>query len=317
MPGRLPLTGIIVPLVTPFSGRDQLDVSGLERIVEHVIAGGVHGLFLLGTTGEAPSLTERLKQELIERTCRQVAGRIPVLAGVTDTSLVDSISLAQFAARHGAQAVVAAPPPYFPLNQSDLAAYVRALAAEVPLPLYLYNMPSHSKVEYEPATVRNLLDLPGLAGIKDSSGQLPYFDELLQLASEREGFTVLMGPEELLAESVLIGGHGGVCGGANLCPRLYVELYEAAVAGDLNLVHKLQHRVLRLSARLYSVGDPPSGYLTGLKCALSCLGLCSDRLAEPLHALTDERRRVIQQHLQDLDLSPAARPSLKLARPGA
>jgi 4-hydroxy-tetrahydrodipicolinate synthase len=312
MPGTLPLKGIIVPLVTPLSGRDQLDIGGLERIVEHVIAGGVHGLFLLGTTGEAPSLTERLKQELIERTCRQVAGRIPVLAGVTDTSLVDSISLAQYAAEQGAQAVVAAPPPYFPINQSDLAGYVRELASEVPLPLYLYNMPSHSKVEYEPATVHSLLDLPGLAGIKDSSGQMLYFNELLQLAAERQGFTVLMGPEELLAESVLIGGHGGVCGGANLHPRLYVELYEAAVRGDLNLVHKLQHRVLRLSARLYSVGDPPSGYLTGLKCALSCLGLCCDRLAEPLHALPEERRRIIQQHLRDLELIPGSRPELRI-----
>ena len=91
-----------------------------------------------------------------------------------------------------------------------------------------------------------------------------------------------------------------------------MELYDAAVSGDLNLVHKLQHRVLRLTARLYSVGDPPSGYLTGLKCALSCLGLCSDRLAEPLHALSEERRRIIQQHLKDLDLVAVARPELRI-----
>jgi 4-hydroxy-tetrahydrodipicolinate synthase len=167
-------------------------------------------------------------------------------------------------------------------------------------------MPSHSKVEFEAATVRSLLDLPKLAGIKDSSGQMLYFNELLQLTAERPDLAFLMGPEELLAESVLIGGHGGVCGGANLYLRLYVELYEAAVSGDLNLVHKLQHRVLRLAARLYSVGDPPTGYLTGLKCALSCLGLCHDRLAEPLHALTNDRRATIRQHLADLGLLDAA-----------
>ena len=110
---------------------------------------------------------------------------------------------------------------------------------------------------------------------------------------------------------------GGVCGGANLHPRLYVELYEAAVSGDLNLVHRLQHRVLRLSARLYSVGDPPSGYLTGLKCAMSCLGLCSDRLAEPLHALSDDRRATIARHLKDLGLtgSAVARPQFNVAHP--
>jgi 4-hydroxy-tetrahydrodipicolinate synthase len=317
MHGAIPLKGIIVPLVTPLADRDRLDVDGLQRVVEHVIAGGVHGLFLLGTTGEAPSLSERLKRELIERACRQVHGRVPVLVGVTDTSLVDSIALARFADEQQAQGVVLAPPPYFPLNQADLAAYVGEFAAESPLPLYLYNMPSHSKVEFEPATVRGLLDLPNLAGIKDSSGQMLYFNELLQLAADRPDLTVLMGPEELLAESVLIGGHGGVCGGANLHPRLYVELYEAAVSGDLNLVHKLQHRVLRLSARLYSVGDPPSGYLTGLKCAMSCLGLCSDRLAEPLHALSDDRRATIARHLKDLGLtdSVVARPLFNVAHP--
>jgi 4-hydroxy-tetrahydrodipicolinate synthase len=317
MHGAIPLKGIIVPLVTPLADRDRLDDDGLQRVIEHVIAGGVHGLFLLGTTGEAPSLSERLKRELIELACRQVHGRVPVLVGVTDTSLVDSIALARFAAEQQAQGVVLAPPPYFPLNQADLAAYVREFAAESPLPLYLYNMPSHSKVEFEPATVRGLLDLPNLAGIKDSSGQMLYFNELLQLAADRPDLTVLMGPEELLAESVLIGGHGGVCGGANLHPRLYVELYEAAISGDLNLVHKLQHRVLRLSARLYSVGDPPSGYLTGLKCAMSCLGLCSDRLAEPLHALSDDRRATIARHLKDLGLtdSAVARPQFNVAHP--
>ena len=317
MHGAIPLKGIIVPLVTPLADRDQLDVDGLQRVIEHVLAGGVHGLFLLGTTGEAPSLSERLKRELIERACRQVGGRVPVLVGVTDTSFVDSLALARFAAEQAAQGVVLAPPPYFPLHQADLAAYVREFAAECRQPLYLYNMPSHSKVEYEPDTLRGLLDLPQLAGIKDSSGQMPYFHELLRLAADRTGLAVLMGPEELLAEAVLVGGHGGVCGGANLHPRLYVELYAAALCGDLNLVHKLQHRVLRLSARLYSVGDPPSGYLTGLKCAMSCLGLCRDRLAEPLHALSDDRRAMIAQHLQDLGLTEpaAARSAVKVVRP--
>lgn len=302
MQDSFPLKGIIVPLVTPLADRDRLDVDGLERLIEHTIAGGVHGIFVLGTTGEAPSLTERLKRELIAETTRLVDRRVPVLVGVTDTSLVDSLALAEEAAARNVDAIVAAPPPYFPLNQLELRRYAEELAGESPLPLFLYNMPSHSKVAFELETVRSLMEHPRVAGVKDSSGQMLFYNQLLQLAANRPDFTVLMGPEELLAESVLMGGHGGVCGGANLYPALYVEQYEAAVTGDLITVHKLQQRMMRMSSSLYQVGDPPSGYLTGLKCALSCVGLCRDRLAEPLHALSVERREAIRQHLLDLDL---------------
>ncbi len=302
MPGAFPVKGIFVPLVTPLSARDRLDVPGLERLIEHVIDGGVHGVFLLGTTGEAPSLTDRLKRELVERTASLVQRRVPLLVGVTDTSLVDSLELAEFAAGQGADAVVAAPAPYFPLNQSDLQRSMTDLADESPLPLFLYNMPSHSKVAFEGDTVRALAGHTNIAGIKDSSGDMLAFNQFLQTAEDRSDFAVLMGPEELLAESVLMGGHGGVCGGANLHPRLYVELYEAAVSGDLNLVHRLQHRLLRLAGRLYSIGEAPSGYLPGLKCALAAIGLCSETLASPLQPLSGERREQVVQHLRDLGL---------------
>src|SRR5947209_12413291 len=83
-----PLSGIVPPMITPLQGPDQLDEAGLERLIEHMLVGGVHGLFVLGSSGEAPHLSYRLRRELIERTCRQVAGRVPVLVGITDTSLV-------------------------------------------------------------------------------------------------------------------------------------------------------------------------------------------------------------------------------------
>jgi dihydrodipicolinate synthase/N-acetylneuraminate lyase len=294
--------GIIVPLATPLAARDEIDHPGLERLLERVIAGGVHGVFLLGSTGEAPSLTERLKREFIARAAKIIDRRVKVLVGVTDTSLVDSIELSAYAAEQGADAVVAAPPPYFPIHQADLAAYIEALAAEIELPLFLYNMPSHSKVAFDLTTVRQLLHHPRIVGLKDSSGNMLYFNQVVQLSHERPGFQVFIGPEELLAESVLVGGHGGICGGANLSPELYVELYNAAASGDLATIQRLQHRVLRLASRLYSVGDPPSGYLTGLKCALACVGICSGRMAEPLRSLSEQKSRAIVQHLRDLGL---------------
>src|SRR5579859_7119518 len=92
------LTGIIPPMITPLCGRDELDLPGLERLVEHILAGGVSGLFILGTTGEGPGLSYRLRRDLITRVCRQVKQRVPVLVGITDTSFVESVELARYAA---------------------------------------------------------------------------------------------------------------------------------------------------------------------------------------------------------------------------
>ncbi|MHC4370339.1 MAG: dihydrodipicolinate synthase family protein, partial [Planctomycetota bacterium] len=199
-----PLCGIIPPLVTPLLDRDTLDTAGLERLIEHVLAGGVHGLFILGTTGEAPSLSYRLRYELIDRVCRQVSGRVPVLVGITDTSFVESVNIARKAEDAGARAVVLAPPYYFPAGQMELLEYLKHLTAELPLPVFLYNMPSHTKLVFEPETIRAAADFPGVAGIKDSSGNMMYFRRLQALLRDRPDFSVLMGPEELLAEAVLL-----------------------------------------------------------------------------------------------------------------
>ena len=111
---KLPLRGIVPPMVTPLIDRDTLDRAGLERLLEHILAGGVHGLFILGTTGEGPSLSYRLRRELIDQVCRQVAGRVPVLVGITDTAYVESLNVARHAAAAGVAAVVLAPPYYMP-----------------------------------------------------------------------------------------------------------------------------------------------------------------------------------------------------------
>ncbi|MBM4018661.1 MAG: dihydrodipicolinate synthase family protein [Planctomycetes bacterium] len=130
-----PLRGIVPPLVTPLTGRDTLDEAGLERLIEHVLAGGVHGLFILGTTGEAPSLSHRLREQMVRCTCRAVAGRRPVLVGITDTAFIESVNLARTAADAGADAVVLAPPYCFPAGQAELAEYIDHIAAEMPLPV--------------------------------------------------------------------------------------------------------------------------------------------------------------------------------------
>jgi 4-hydroxy-tetrahydrodipicolinate synthase len=297
-----PLRGIIPPLVTPLSGRDTLDVPGLERLIEHVLQGQVHGLFILGTTGEAPSLSHRLRREMLDRTCRQVAGRVPVLVGITDTSFVESVDLARAAADAGAQAVVVSAPYYFPAGQPELTEYLDHLVPELPLPLFLYNMPSLTKVTFETETVRRVLDMEQVVGLKDSSGDMLYFHRILGLTQARQDWSILVGPEELLAEAVLLGAHGGVSGGANLAPSLYVSLYEATQAGDLAQTRRWHGQVLALSSSIYTVGRHSSAVIKGLKCALSLLGICDDYMAEPLHRFRPPEREIVRQRLIELGL---------------
>jgi len=176
-----PLRGIVPPMITPLRGRDELDAAGLERLIEHILAGGVSGLFILGTTGEGPSLSYRVREQLIERTCRQVAGRVPVLVGITDTAFVESLNGARWAADAGADAVVVAPPYYLPEGQPELQEYLDHLLPELPLPLFLYNMPALTKVSFELATVRRAMDDPRIVGLKDSSGNMIYFHQAVGL----------------------------------------------------------------------------------------------------------------------------------------
>ena len=115
-----PLRGIIPPLATPLASIDALDVPGLEKLIEHILGGGAHALFILGTTGEGPALSYRLRRELIERVCTQVGSRVPILVGISDSAYAESLHLAEFSAKAGASAVVAATPFYFQLGQSEL-----------------------------------------------------------------------------------------------------------------------------------------------------------------------------------------------------
>lgn len=296
------LKGIIPPVVTPLKNTNTLDVDGLEKLVEHILSGGVHGLFILGTTGEGPSLSYDLRYEVTKRVCSQVDGKVPVLVGITDTSFSESIRLSKKAADVGADAVVAAPPYYFSTSQSELIGYYQSLADESPLPLFLYNMPSHTKVHFEPEAVKTLAEHSNIIGFKDSSGDLLYFQNVVRLLQANPEFTLLVGPEEMLMQTMLTGGHGGVSGGANMFPRLYVAMYEAALKKDFERMSSLQEKILQVSSGLYTIGGSPAKYLQGVKCALSLMGICKDTLAPPYTSFGDQEKEKIRKSLEQLNV---------------
>ena len=290
------LHGIVVPMVTPLTQGAEVDYPATEKLVEHLIAGGVHGIFALGTTGEAQSLSAQQRADFTTYVGEKIAGRVPYIVGISDTSIADSIALAKTAQAAGACGVVATPPYYFAPAQNDMVAWFTALADASPLPVYLYNMPSHVKVNIAPETAAILAKHPNIKGLKDSSHNMTYFQALGYLTKDEADFVLFVGPEEQTAQAVLLGGAGGVNGGANMFPELYVKSYNAAVVGDLETVRKCQKAILHISTAIYNV----DGYLPGLKGALELLGLCNRTLALPYTAMSDEKMVELKAALEGI-----------------
>ncbi len=298
----LPLRGIIPPLVTPLKDSETLDREGLERLIVHLLDHGVHGIFLLGTNGEGPSLGYGLRDELIAHACRIIEGRVPVLVGISDTSLEGSLTVAEAARKHGADAVVVAPPYYFPLNQQEVIDYYRTLARRLPLPFFAYNMPSHTKIHLEVPTVLELRKA-GALGIKDSSGDQFYFYSLMEALDGDPSFSLITGTEMFLPDALLYGGHGAVPGGANVFPSLFVRLYEASRTRNLEEIERLRHPVMKIYNTLYAISDQPARITLGIKTALAVMGICDNIMAPPLRKMNDEEREKVKTALRDIEES--------------
>lgn len=297
---KLPLKGIIPPMITPLTEDGKLDKKGLTNLIDHLITGGVHGIFLLGTNGEAPSLCYELRKELITESCKLVAKRIPVLVGITDTSFDGSIEIAEHAKEAGADAVVIAPPYYMPISQSEMVEYLEELVPKLPLPFIMYNMPSCTKMHLTLDTIKRSKEL-GAIGIKDSSGDVGYFYALIEEFKNDPNFSLITGTEMFLPETIIYGGHGAIAGGANFFPRLFVDLYDASVANDTETIARLREKVLKLYDTIYDTGEFVSRFIKGTKSALKALGVCEDYMAMPLRNFDDENRAIIKKYVEEYE----------------
>jgi 4-hydroxy-tetrahydrodipicolinate synthase len=172
--------------------------------------------------------------------------------------------------------------------------------SELPLPLFLYNIPPMTKVVFEPDTIKRLAHLEKIVGVKDSSGDLKYFEQLVAMKKQRPDWSVFVGLEHQLGEATHLGGDGGVNAGANLDPRLFVEAYEAARDGKADREKELQQQLLLLG-RIYRVGNSAAGVVQGLKCACAQRGLCKEILAEPFLPLAPPERKKVLEILEGLE----------------
>jgi 4-hydroxy-tetrahydrodipicolinate synthase len=308
------LSGVIVPLVTPLLDRDHLDLAGLGRLIEHVIAGGVNGLLVLGTNGELAAVSPRLRRELIARVGRVVRGRVPFVVGVSDPAVTETLALASHAMVAGAAAVVLAPPHYLPPAQDELLAYVTTVAREQPLPVLLYNIPAIAKVAFEADTVRRLADVEKVIGIKDSSGELELLRGVARTTSARRDWSLLVGAEHLFTPAMEAGLQGCVGGGANVAPRLFADLYTALRARDAARIAPLDDRLHRLVQIYRIAGSGLPATIRGIKTALHLLGICPDRMTDPFRPATPSERDEVRAILAELDVFP---PPVGAASAGA
>ena len=295
---NIPRNGITPPLVTPLTAPNQLDTEGFARITDRAIRAGVNGLFVLGTTGEGPSLSQALKREVIQSCFRLADGQVPVLAGLLEASTDDALALADYAAEAGAAALVWTPPFYFSISQDELIRCAERIIPRLPLPVYLYNIPVFTKVPLEPETIARLAQMPNVCGIKDSGGDLA---KLARTRALLPGMPILWGPEEVLLEAMEAGADGGVNGGANLFPRLYVALYNAIHAGHKQRARELQNLVARIGMEIYGAASYGPGFIYGIKSALEFLGLASGLPAEPLTAVEGPLRERIGVAIKEIE----------------
>ncbi len=295
------LSGIIPPMVTPLTANHALDKDGVAKMVEHLVGGGVDGIFLLGTTGEGPHLSYAIRRELVAEACRCVAGRVPVFVGITETDMDDALAFARDCRGFGASFAVAAPPYYFKLSQGECVAWYMELANRLEMPLVIYNMPSHTDTTLVPATLAQLAAHPNIVGLKDSSGSISYFNKVRVAVEPFVGkFAMFMGPDAAVGEAVLMGADGGVCTGANLWPRVFKSLHLAAKAGDLEKVRKLQRFTTDANMRLYAIGSGQSSIVKGVKAALAEMGFIQNVLATPFTPFTGKELETVKEAVRTL-----------------
>ena len=284
-------SGAMVALLTPLDADGRLDEHGLERLVERVVAAGIDGISPNGSTGEGARLGRQRRIAVATRVRKLAPDGMPVVSGVPLTTLDEGRAELDDLAELGATAALVAPPSYYPLPDESVLRMYEALAGDAPLPLLLYNIPIFTKVRLAPGVVARLATHPAIAGIKDSSRDMEYQQELIAATADAE-FAVLTGADSLLVASLAVGVAGSITAGANLVPELPVGIQRAFHAGDFRTATELQRRLARIDAAC-NAGEPPAGW----KAALSVAGVCGPDLAAPAAALPATLRATLEIRL--------------------
>lgn len=286
--------GIIVPILTPMNEDETINHAELRRQINRLISAGVHGIFPFGTNGEGYILSIDEKLAVLETCLDEVRGRVPVYAGTGCISTRDTVALSQKAAAMGVDVLSVITPSFAAASQEELYRHYAALAEKVDTPILLYNIPARTGNALQPATVERLSKVPGIIGVKDSSGS---FDNILQYIERTRdsGFTVLSGNDSLILWTLLAGGKGGVAGCANVFPANMVAIYERFRANDIAGA-RLAQDAIRPFRNCFRFGNPN----TVVKMAVNLLGHPVGPCRAPFNTLSDEGVTALKSTLNEL-----------------
>ena len=283
--------------MSPVNRDGDIDEAGTSRLVEHVLAGGVHGLLALGSTGETASLDEAARRKLLAAVVRAAGGRVPVLCGVAQTQLAVVRAEIEAAAGLGADAALVAPPFYYPTDQAGVLAFYRQVADGASLPILIYNIPQFTKVQVEPATVATLAREGVVRGIKDSSRDFEYFEGVCIATRDLPSFRVFTGSDTMLLASLAVGGAGTICGAGNIAPGLIVSIYDAYARGDVEDARRAQDELYGLVMAVREGVFP-----LAIKSALHALGVGEPWSAPPVRRLDERAEARVRERLEKLGL---------------
>lgn len=293
------LGGVLPALATPLTSQGRVDEPGVRRLVEHVLAGGVHGLVPLGSTGEGASLDESGRRHMLAACVETASGRVPVICGVAQPHLSGAVAEVKAAAELGADAVLVAPPFYSLIDQPTVLDFFRRLEAESPVPILLYNIPQFTKVVIEPRTVATLAQEGVVVGIKDSSRDYDYFAQVCVATRKLAGFRLFTGSDWMLLGALVLGAAGTICGSANVAPEWVVRVFDDFQAGRWDSARVHQDALVELMLALR-----PGIFPAGIKTALDLKEICEPWNVVPVPLVTDAIRATLHDWLRAAHLLP-------------
>lgn len=273
--------GVVVPLVTPVTADGKLDEPALRRVIDYVIQGGAQGIFVLGTTGEGPSVPRGLRSRVAHVAAEHAARRARIYAGIADTSLVDSVSAAADYLHHGVDVVVAQLPNYYQLTPDEQFEYFAGLARHIQGPMLLYNIPSTVHMSIDLGVIEHLRAFSNVVGIKNTSGDRQMLESLIEQYGADPGFSVLVGSIELASFGMRLGADGFVPSTGNIEPALCSRLYASSLKGDWSLMEQLQGELNEITGK-FTFDDGIGRSIARLKRLMAQRGLCGPKTLPPL-----------------------------------
>ena len=282
-------------MVTPLDKNEDVDKKAIERVVNFLIKGGIHGIFPLGSTGEWYGLSFKQKKEIIETVVEVNNQRIPVYAGTGATTTKETISLTRLAAEIGVDAVSVITPVFISPNDEELYNHYQAIASSTDLPIILYNNPGRTGTNLSVDLVAKLSKIDNIVGIKDSSGDMTQGAEYIRRTDD--DFAVLAGRDTLIFAFLSYGGKGAIAATANIVPQIVVKIYEEHQKGNYQEALKAQFQLapLRMAFRLGS-------FPVVMKEGLNLLGMEVGPALKPIEPLTEEAREKLRQILLDMQV---------------